>query len=110
MPPPQPGPIHAQLFASGPDLPWEAIHRVHVGAIHGRLLTAWSLAGVAGPVLVKYLREYEIAHGVAARDAYAITMYVMAALLVVVKAAQAVEIVIWLEASAWPVLNCTAIR
>ena len=31
-----------------------------VGAIHGRLLTAWSVAGVAGPVLVNYIREYQI--------------------------------------------------
>src|SRR2546421_539487 len=36
---------------------------VHVGAIHGRLLTAWSTAGVLGPVLVNYLREYQIGHG-----------------------------------------------
>jgi len=55
---------------------------MHVGAIHGRLLTAWSLAGVAGPVLVNYIRDYQVAHGVAPRDAYAITMYLMAALLV----------------------------
>lgn len=54
----------------------------HVGAIHGRLLTAWSLAGVAGPVLVNYLREYQIARGMAARDAYSVTMYLMAGLLV----------------------------
>ena len=40
---------------------------MHVGAIHGRLLTAWSVAGVAGPVLVNYIREYQIAHGVRRR-------------------------------------------
>ena len=56
---------------------------MHVGAIHGRLLTAWSLAGVAGPVLVNYMREYQVAHGVAKANAYSMTMYVMAALLVV---------------------------
>ena len=56
---------------------------MHVGAIHGRLLTAWSLAGVAGPVLVNYMREYQVAHGVAKANAYSTTMYVMAALLVV---------------------------
>jgi MFS family permease len=55
---------------------------MHVGAIHGRLLTAWSLAGVAGPVLVNYIREYQIAHGVAKSNAYAVTMYLMAVLLV----------------------------
>ena len=56
---------------------------MHVGAIHGRLLTAWSVAGVAGPVLVNYIREYQIAHGVAKANAYSVTMYLMAALLVV---------------------------
>ena len=54
-----------------------------VGAIHGRLLTAWSTAGVLGPVLVNYIREYEISHGVAKADAYTMTMHIMAGLLVV---------------------------
>jgi MFS family permease len=54
-----------------------------VGAIHGRLLTAWSAAGVAGPALVNYIREYQIAHGVPNAQAYSVTMYVMAGLLVV---------------------------
>jgi len=56
---------------------------MQVGAIHGRLLTAWSTAGVLGPVLVNYIREYEIAHGVAKADAYTTTMHLMAALLCV---------------------------
>ncbi len=55
----------------------------YVGAIHGRLLTAWSAAGIFGPVLVNYIREYQIAHGVAKADAYTITMYIMAGLLVI---------------------------
>ena len=54
----------------------------HVGSIHGRLLTAWSLAGVLGPVLVNYMREYQITHGVAKADAYNLTMVIMACLLV----------------------------
>jgi MFS family permease len=37
----------------------------YVGAIHGLLLTAWSMAGIFGPVLVNYIREYNITHGVA---------------------------------------------
>ncbi|HVI87716.1 MAG TPA: OFA family MFS transporter [Dongiaceae bacterium] len=52
-----------------------------VGAIHGRLLTAWSVAGVFGPVLVNYIRQYQIDHGVAKADAYTVTMYIMAGLL-----------------------------
>src|SRR6266481_3629061 len=35
-----------------------------VGAIHGRLLTAWSTAGIIGPVVVNYIREEQIAAGV----------------------------------------------
>lgn len=52
-----------------------------VGAIHGRLLTAWSTAGVLGPVLVNYIREYQLEHGVARADAYSMTMYILAGLL-----------------------------
>lgn len=52
-----------------------------VGAIHGRLLTAWSVAGVVGPVLVTQLREAQIASGVARRNVYDHTMYILAALL-----------------------------
>jgi MFS family permease len=54
-----------------------------VGAIHGRLLTAWSAAGILGPVLVNYIRQYQIDRGVPAAQAYNVTMYVLAALLVV---------------------------
>jgi MFS family permease len=52
-----------------------------VGAIHGRLLTAWSAAGVLGPVLVNYIREYQLNHGVPRAQVYSITMYILAALL-----------------------------
>jgi MFS family permease len=52
-----------------------------VGAIHGRLLTAWSTAGVLGPVLVNYVRDYQIDHGVARAQAYSLTMFILAALL-----------------------------
>ncbi|MCJ0826281.1 cardiolipin synthase [Luteimonas sp. 50] len=41
MPPPQPGPIAAQVLGSGPDSPWEAIHRLHVGAIHAASRRVW---------------------------------------------------------------------
>ncbi|MCL6467850.1 MAG: OFA family MFS transporter [Ralstonia sp.] len=53
-----------------------------VGAIHGRLLTAWSTAGILGPVLVNYLREYQIAHGVERAAVYDITMIILAGLLI----------------------------
>ena len=53
-----------------------------VGAIHGRLLTAWSAAGVVGTSLINYIREYQIAHGVPKAQAYDTVMYVLAGLLV----------------------------
>src|SRR6202167_3088095 len=55
----------------------------YVGAIHGWLITAWSAAGVFGPVLVNYIREYQITHGVPKAQAYNTTMYNMAGLLVI---------------------------
>jgi MFS family permease len=53
----------------------------YVGAIHGRLLTAWSTAGILGPVLVNYLREYQLARGLTGIEAYAMTMWVLVGLL-----------------------------
>ena len=70
-------------FATIPAYLRDLFGTVNVGAIHGAILTAWSAAGVAGPVLVNYIREYQINHGVAKADAYSITMYIMAGLLVV---------------------------
>jgi MFS family permease len=55
----------------------------NVSAIHGRLLTAWSTAGVLGPVLVNNMREHQLAHGVDKAGAYQTVMRIMAALLVV---------------------------
>jgi MFS family permease len=55
----------------------------YVGAIHGWLITAWSMAGIFGPVLVNYIRQYQIEHGVPKAQAYNVTMYIMAGLLVV---------------------------
>jgi MFS family permease len=70
-------------FATIPAYLRDMFGSFQVGAIHGRLLTAWSTAGVLGPVLVNYIREYEIAHGVAKADAYTVTMHIMAGLLVI---------------------------
>jgi hypothetical protein len=54
-----------------------------VGGIHGRLLTAWAAAGVLGPVLVNYIRQYQVDHGVPPGQSYTVTMYLMAGLLVI---------------------------
>ena len=55
----------------------------YVGAIHGWLITAWSVAGVLGPVLVNYIRQHQIDSGVPKAQAYNVTMYIMAGLLVI---------------------------
>ncbi|ABE37858.1 OFA family MFS transporter [Rhodopseudomonas pseudopalustris] len=54
-----------------------------VGAIHGRLLTAWATAGIIGPVVVNYIREAQIAAGVPRAQVYDFTMYILAGMLVV---------------------------
>jgi MFS family permease len=54
-----------------------------VGAIHGRLLTAWSMAGIFGPVLVTSVRDYQLDHGIPRAQVYNITMYILASLLLV---------------------------
>ncbi len=53
-----------------------------VGAIHGRLLTAWSTAGIIGPVVVNYIREFQLAAGVHREHLYDTTMYILCAMLV----------------------------
>jgi MFS family permease len=55
----------------------------HVGAIHGRLLTAWAAAGVAGPVLVNSLRQAQVDAGVPVASAYNTVLYLMAGLLMI---------------------------
>lgn len=54
-----------------------------VGAIHGRLLTAWSAAGIVGPVLIASIRQAQLDAGVAKTLVYDRTLYIMAALLFV---------------------------
>ncbi len=52
-----------------------------VGAIHGRLLTAWSTAGIIGPVVVTYIREFQIHAGIPREQVYDFTMYLLAGML-----------------------------
>jgi hypothetical protein len=68
-------------FATVPAYLADLFGTQHVGAIHGRLLTAWSVAGILGPVVVNYIREFQLARGVPAHQAYNVTMYVLAAML-----------------------------
>jgi MFS family permease len=70
-------------FATIPAYLRDMFGTYQVGAIHGRLLTAWSVAGVLGPVLVNYIRQYQIDIGVPKAQAYSITMYIMCGLLLI---------------------------
>ena len=70
-------------FATMPAYVADLFGTQYVGAIHGRVLTALSVAGVIGPVLVNYIREYQISMGVPKADAYNLTMFIMAGLLVI---------------------------
>jgi MFS family permease len=69
-------------FATIPAYLADTFGTQYVGAIHGRLLTAWSTAGIIGPVLVNYIREAQIAAGVPRQQVYDFTMYILAGLLV----------------------------
>jgi MFS family permease len=70
-------------FATIPAYLRDMFGNYQVGAIHGRLLTAWSVAGVLGPVLVNYIRQYQIDNGVPKAQAYSVTMYIMCGLLLI---------------------------
>jgi len=70
-------------FATIPAYLSDVFGTKYVSAVHGRLLTAWSAAGVFGPVLVNYIRQFQIDHGIPKSQAYNITMYIMAGLLVI---------------------------
>ena len=70
-------------FATIPAYLRDVFGTMHVGAIHGRLLTAWSAAGVLGPVLINYIREYQIERGVPKAQAYSVPMYIMCGLLLI---------------------------
>ena len=54
-----------------------------VGAIHGRLLTAWSAAGVLGPLVIGYIRDAQIAAGIPRALVYDRTMYILTGFLLV---------------------------
>jgi MFS family permease len=69
-------------FATAPAYLADMFGTQFVGAIHGRLLTAWSTAGIIGPVVVNYSREFQLAAGVPRDQLYNITMYILCAMLI----------------------------
>ncbi len=70
-------------FATIPAYLRDLFGTMHVSAIHGRLLTAWSLAGVLGPYLVNRIRESQIKAGVPPAEVYSRVLYVMCGLLAI---------------------------
>jgi MFS family permease len=70
-------------FATIPAYLRDLFGTFQVGAIHGRVITAWSMAAVLGPQLVTYLSAYQKAHGVPKNEAYNLTLYIMAGILLV---------------------------
>src|SRR6202166_2910500 len=70
-------------FATVPAYLADVFGTQFVGAIHGRLLTAWSTAGIIGPVVVNYIREAQLSAGVPRDHLYDYTMYILCGMLVV---------------------------
>jgi MFS family permease len=70
-------------FATVPAYLADVFGTQFVGAIHGRLLTAWSTAGIVGPVVVNYIREAQLSAGVARDHLYDFTMYILCSMLIV---------------------------
>ncbi|MDP9037856.1 MAG: OFA family MFS transporter [Acidobacteriota bacterium] len=55
----------------------------NVSAIHGRLLTAWSTAGIVGPLIVNGILDHYVAANLPKQDAYPLILHIMTGLLVV---------------------------
>ncbi len=68
-------------FATIPAYLADLFGTLNVGAIHGRLLTAWATAGIVGPVIVNYMREYQLGLGLPREQIYNQTMMILAAML-----------------------------
>jgi hypothetical protein len=55
----------------------------NVSAIHGRLLTAWSTAGIVGPLIVNGILDHYVENKLPKQDAYPLILHIMSGLLVV---------------------------
>jgi MFS family permease len=69
-------------FATIPAYLRDLFGTLQVGAIHGRIITSWSVAAVLGPQLVTYISAYQRAHGVPKSEAYNTTLHIMAGILI----------------------------
>ncbi|MCB1224701.1 MAG: OFA family MFS transporter [Verrucomicrobiales bacterium] len=70
-------------FATVPAYLRDLFGTYQVGAIHGRLITAWSAAALIGPTLVDRISEAQKNAGVPAEQTYNFTLHLMAGLLLV---------------------------
>ena len=70
-------------FATVPAYLKDLFGTIEVGAIHGRLLTAWSAAGIAGPLIVNGLADMETSNGKSGADLYTVSLLIMVGVLVV---------------------------
>ena len=68
-------------FATIPAYLKDMFGTYQVGAIHGRLITAWSMAAVIGPMLINGLYDQRVAAGIPRAQAYNDTFYLMCGLL-----------------------------
>jgi MFS family permease len=70
-------------FATLPAYLRDLFGYLEVGAIHGRLLTAWSAAGLLGPVIVNAIADNRIHAGAVGPDRYRWSFVIMVALLLI---------------------------
>lgn len=75
--------MYGGAFATVPAYLADLFGTQMVGAIHGRLLTAWATAGILGPVVVNYMREYQLGLGIPREQVYNQTMYILVGMLVI---------------------------
>ncbi|MDE2094114.1 MAG: OFA family MFS transporter [Burkholderiales bacterium] len=75
--------MYGGAFATVPAYLADLFGTQMVGAIHGRLLTAWATAGIIGPVVVNYMRDYQLGLGIPRDQVYNQTMYILVCMLVI---------------------------
>ena len=75
--------MYGGAFATVPAYLADLFGTQMVGAIHGRLLTAWATAGILGPVVVNYMRDYQLGLGIPRDQVYNQTMYILVGMLVI---------------------------
>ncbi|WP_116076852.1 OFA family MFS transporter [Asanoa ferruginea] len=70
-------------FATVPAYLRDLFGTYQVGAIHGRLLTAWSAAGVAGPLIINGFLDAQGKPGTLTADAYRPALFTMVGVLAI---------------------------